>query len=494
MVNPGLHREVIKILLGSFKNVSLSAIVGLDLGDEIELIYSIRADGALLHIETSVPKSNPKIESICDLIPGADFHEREVFDLLGVDFLGHPSLKRLILPEDWPEKLFPLRKDADLTSVKNMPVSPASLNNEIKTNERSIKILLGPQHPAMIEPERFVLTVDGETVVDVKPRIGYVHRGIEKAAEGRTYLQNIYLVERVCGICNACHTTCFCQAVEALLGVSVPKKALYLRTIILELNRIHSHMLLLGHAGLLIGYETLFHYLWRDRESIMELMEILTGNRVITSFITIGGVRRDIKEDVIREMKNKLRSLTERVAFYRAILEDDPTFKARTRNIGFLGREEAVRFCVVGPVARASGVKMDVRKDEPYAAYDEIPFKVIVRSEGDSWARFMVRLDEVDESINIISYALDNLPSGAYRVRVPRIVPAGEAISRVEAPRGELFYYVKSNGSSYPERVKIRTPTFANILSFIHLTRGCNIADIPVIFSSLDPCFSCTDR
>ncbi|MEM1673934.1 MAG: NADH-quinone oxidoreductase subunit C [Candidatus Bathyarchaeia archaeon] len=225
VVNPGLHREVIKILLGSFKNVSLSAIVGLDLGDEIELIYSIRVDGSLLHIETSVPKSDPKIESICDLIPGADFHEREVFDLLGVDFLGHPSLKRLILPEDWPEKLFPLRKDADLTSVKNMPISPASLNNEIETNERSIKILLGPQHPAMIEPERFVLTVDGETVVDVKPRIGYVHRGIEKAAEGRTYLQNIYLVERVCGICNACHTTCFCQAVEALLGVSVPKKS-----------------------------------------------------------------------------------------------------------------------------------------------------------------------------------------------------------------------------------------------------------------------------
>ncbi|MEM1716626.1 MAG: hypothetical protein QXN24_03305 [Candidatus Bathyarchaeia archaeon] len=267
-----------------------------------------------------------------------------------------------------------------------------------------------------------------------------------------------------------------------------------MRSIILELNRIHSHMLLLGHAGLLIGYETLFHYLWRDRESIMELMEILTGNRVITSFITIGGVRRDIKENVIREMKNKLRSLTERVAFYRAILEDDPTFKARSRNIGFLGGEEAVRFCVVGPVARASGVKMDVRKDEPYAAYDEIPFKVIVRSEGDSWARFMVRLDEISESINIISYALDNLPSGAYRVRVPRIVPAGEAISRVETPRGELFYYVKSNGSSYPERVKIRTPTFANILSFIHLTKGCNIADVPVIFSSLDPCFSCTDR
>ncbi|MEM3591753.1 MAG: NADH-quinone oxidoreductase subunit C [Candidatus Bathyarchaeia archaeon] len=273
MVNPGLHREVIRILLESFGDVSLSAIIGLDLSDKVGLIYSIRIDGNLLQIETSVSKSDPKIESIIDLIPGADFHEREVFDLLGVVFLGHSALERLILPEGWPEKLFPLRKDADLTAAKDMPINPVSLNDEIKEgDEGSIKVLLGPQHPAMIEPERFILTTDGETVVDVKPRMGYVHRGIEKAVEGRTYLQDIYLVERVCGICNACHTTCFCQAVEALLGESIPKRALYLRTIILELNRIHSHMLLLGHAGLIMGYETLFHYLWRDRESIMEIM------------------------------------------------------------------------------------------------------------------------------------------------------------------------------------------------------------------------------
>jgi Ni,Fe-hydrogenase III large subunit len=482
------------MLLDSFREVGLSAITSLDLGDKIGLIYHIRVEGSLINIETAISKSEAKIDSIVDLIPGANFHEREVFDLMGVIFAGHPSLKRLLLPEDWPENLFPLRKDSDLTAVKDISLSNISPKDEMVSEEERVKIFLGPQHPAMVEPERFALTVDGEVVTEVEPRLGYVHRGIEKVAERRTYLQDIYLVERVCGICNACHTTCFCETVEALLGVNIPRRAQYLRTIILELNRIHSHMLLLGHAGLEMGYENLFHYLWRDRESIMELIELLTGNRVITSFVTIGGVRRDIKETIIKEVKSRVGDLRKKMPFYRAIMEDDATFKARTRSLGVLGKGDATRLCVVGPVARASGVERDVRRDEPYAAYGEIPFRVIVRSEGDSWARFMVRLEEIDESMNIIDYALDNMPSGAYRVRVPRVIPAGEAVSRVEAPRGELFYYMKSNGTSSPERVKIRTPTFANILAFTYIARGCNIADIPVIFSSLDPCFSCTDR
>jgi NADH-quinone oxidoreductase subunit D len=253
-------------------------------------------------------------------------------------------------------------------------------------------------------------------------------------------------------------------------------------------------MLLLGHAFLEVGYETLFHYMWRDREPIMDIMENLTGNRVITSFITIGGVRRDLREEYIPIIKAELAKLKDKIDFYRQIFENDSTIKVRTKGIGVLSKHDALKLCVVGPVARGSGVRIDVRRDEPYAAYNEIEFNVITYDDGDSWARFMVRLDEIVESINIIQYALDHLPSGPYRVRVPRIVPAGEAISRVEAPRGELFYYVKSNGTAYPERVKIRTPTFSNIPSFIHIAEGCNIADVPAIFSSLDPCFSCTDR
>jgi len=490
------HRDAIKFLLEQDENAGISAITGVDLGEKIELMYHIRIFGTIITIGVNVSKENAKIESVTDLIPGANFHEREVSDLFGITFEGHPNPKRLILPEDWPENVFPLRKDTVLTNIQSKKEgrNPSKDDVQVAANERLVNIVMGPQHPALIEPEKFSLKVDGEIVKEVEPRIGYVHRGVEKAAESRTYLQDIYLVERICGICNACHAACFCQTVEALMGVNVPPRARYLRTIILELNRIHSHMLLLGHAGLEIGYETLFHYMWRDREPILDIVEELTGNRIIASFITIGGVRRDLKEEAIPKINAELETLKERMNFYRRIFEKDSTLRMRTKNVGVLSKQDALKLCVVGPVARGSGVDMDVRRDEPYAAYNEIPFRVITYDDGDSWARLMVRLDEIVESINIIQYALEHLPSGPYRVRVPRIVPAGEAIGRVEAPRGELFYYIKSNGTAFPERVKVRTPTFANILSFVKIAEGGNIADVPASFVSLDPCFSCTDR
>ncbi|MEM2092771.1 MAG: NADH-quinone oxidoreductase subunit D [Candidatus Bathyarchaeia archaeon] len=489
--------NVVKILLEEDKDSRVSAVTAVDMGNNISVMYHMSSSGELLTFKVEVPKEKAVIPSITGLIPGVNFHEREVMDLFGVTFEGHPTPQRLILPDKWPNGIYPLRKDVENAELSRVLGSVEGLYNEHGENPEEgalVKIIVGPQHPALIEPEKFVLEVDGETVVKVSPRIGYVHRGVEKAAEKRTYIQDIYLVERICGICNACHAACFCQTVEEILGIETPPRAKYLRTIILELNRIHSHMLLLGHTGLEIGYETLFHYMWRDREPIMDLVEMLTGNRVLASYITIGGVRRDINEQAISKVKFELAKLKSRLPFYRDLFENDPTIKSRTRNVGVLDRSDAVKFCVVGPVARASGIAADVRKDEPYAAYGEIPFNVIVRDEGDSWARLMVRLDEIGESIKIIEYALDHLPTGPYRVRVPRIVPGGEAIDRVEAPRGELFYYIKSNGTAYPERVKVRTPTFSNILSFIHMAQGANIADVPAIFASLDPCFSCTDR
>jgi Ni,Fe-hydrogenase III large subunit/Ni,Fe-hydrogenase III component G len=495
-VKAGAHRDAIKILLEQDENAGISAVTGIDLDETIELMHHVRICGTIITIGTNVPKENAKIESIADLIPGANFHEREVSDLFGITFEGHPNPKRLILPEDWPEKVFPLRKDVTAANFQCKTENSRALNGngQVSNGEDLVNIVLGPQHPALIEPEKFSLKVDGEIVKEVEPRIGYVHRGIEKATESRTYLQDIYLVERICGICNACHAACFCQTVEAIMGVNVPPRARYLRTIILELNRIHSHMLLLGHSGFEVGYETLFHYMWRDREPVLDIVEELTGNRVIASFITIGGVRRDLREDVIPKINAELETLKGKMNFYRQLFENDSTLKMRTKNVGVLSKQDALKLCVVGPVARGSGVNMDVRRDEPYAAYNETPFRVITYDEGDSWARLMVRLDEIVESINIIQYALEHLPSGPYRLRVPRIVPAGEAIGRVEAPRGELFYYVKSNGTAYPERVKVRTPTFANIPSFVQIAKDGNIADVPASFVSLDPCFSCTDR
>lgn len=489
-------RDVLKTLLETNKNAGIVALTGLDMDKKIGLMYHICTNGVIVTVKTEVPKKNPKIPTITDLIPGAQFHERETADLFGVIFEGHPNPARLVLPEDWPENLYPLRKDTKIDEALTKTESPKSQAETVQAQSDGdlINIIIGPQHPALLEPEKFSLKVDGEIVKHVEPRIGYVHRGIEKAAEQRTYLQDVYLVERICGICNSCHATCFVETVEKILGVDVPLRARYLRTIILELNRLHSHLLLLGHAGLEIGYETLFQYMWRDREPVMDLTELLTGNRVMSSVMTIGGVRRDLQETDVPKIKAQLATLSKKMAFYHKLFENEPSLKMRTKNVGVLSKEDALKLCVVGPVARGSGVAIDVRKDEPYEAYGEIPFNIVTRDEGDSWARLMVRLAEVAESIKIIDYALDHMPSGPFRVKVPRVVAAGEAVNHVEAPRGELFYYVKSNGTAYPERVKVRTPTFANIPSFIKIAEGGNIADVPPSFVSLDPCFSCTDR
>ncbi|MCW4045455.1 MAG: NADH-quinone oxidoreductase subunit C [Candidatus Bathyarchaeota archaeon] len=490
------NRDALKLLVEADKNAGIIALTGVDLGAQIGLLYHIRTNGAVITLKSEVPKESPRIPTITDIIPGALFHEREAADLFGVVFEGHPNPARIVLPEDWSENLYPLRKDAKIDNAtvkcessksKPEPVPPQS-------DGSLVNIIIGPQHPALLEPEKFSVKVNGEIVKQVEPRIGYVHRGVEKAAEQRTYLQDVYLVERICGICNSCHATCFVEAVEKILGTQVPPRAKYIRTIILELNRLHSHLLLLGHAGLEIGYETLFQYMWRDREPIMDVTELLTGNRVISSAIAVGGVRRDIRESDVPKIKAVLADLKKKMALYRQLYTNERTLKMRTQNVGTLSKEDAVKLCVVGPVARGSGVNIDVRKEEPYEAYGEIPFKLITYNTGDSWARFMVRIDEIDESISIIDYALDHLPAGPFRVRAPRVVAAGEAVNRVEAPRGELFYYVKSNGTAYPERVKVRTPTYANLPAFLKTAEGGNIADVPANFVSLDPCFSCTDR
>ncbi len=488
----GLHRDVLKAMLEADEKTGITAITGLDLGANLGLIYHTHTACGFFGIRAEVPKEKPNIQTIVDIIPGAAFHELEVADLFGIAFEGNPSPPHFILSENWPAGVYPLRKDVKASEVKLEP-SPSDVTREPESG-KLVKFIIGPQHPALLEPEKFDITVEGEVVKKVDPRLGYVHRGIEKAAESRSYVQDIYLVERVCGICNPCHACGFVETVEKLLKCDVPPRAKYLRVIALELNRLHSHLLTLGHAGLEIGYETLFQYFWRDREPIMDLIELTTGNRVYGSLMTIGGVRRDLKDSDIPIIRKTLDDLMKKVPFYRKVYLDEPSIKARMQDVGTLSREEAIKLCVCGPVARGSGYDIDIRKDDPYEAYGEIPFKEIVYTEGDTWARMNVRMDEVEEAIKIILYALDHLPKGPIRVDVSRYVPAGEAINRVEAPRGELFYYVKGNGTASPERVKIRTPTFANLPSFLTTAIGENIADVPPNFVSLDPCFSCTDR
>ncbi len=487
---PNQLREIIETILAADPKIQLVTITGLDLGENLGAYYHMRPTQGYLTIKIQVPKSNPKIASITDLISGATFAELEATDLLGIVFEGNSLPGHFLLAENWPDGVFPLRKDVDIKDVQLTPIPPKPEEED----ENTFKVIIGPQHPALIEPEKLSVTVAGEIVTNVDPRIGYVHRGIEKAAETRTYSRDIYLVERICGICNAAHARTFAAAVEEILKVDVPQRAKYIRTITLELNRLHSHLLTLGHACLEMGYETLFQYFWRDREPIMDLIELTSGNRVYSSTICLGGVRRDLNPADFPKIKETLEALRRKVPGYRDTYQNNKSIRLRMEGVGLLSREDATKYCVVGPVARGSGLDIDVRKDVPYEAYNEIPFKEIVYKEGDTWARMNVRMDEVEESINIIEYALDHLPEGPIKIVVPRVVPAGEAIAAIEAPRGELFYYVKSNGTPNPDRVKVRTPTYANLPSFLKTAIGQNLADCPVNFVSLDPCFSCTDR
>lgn len=486
-----LHREVIKTLLEADSITALVTITSLDLGQNLGVYYHLRTSKGYLTVKTVVPKDNPQAKTITDLIPGAAFIELESSDLLGIKFEGNSLTGHFLLSENWPEGVFPLRKDVNLNEVK---LEPMPVKEESEEEGNVFKVIIGPQHPALIEPEKLSVTVSGEIVTNVEPRIGYVHRGIEKAAESRSYNQDIYLVERICGICNAAHAVIFAETVEKILKLDIPPRAKYLRTIALELNRLHSHLLTLGHACIEMGYDTLFQYLWRDREPVMDLIELTSGNRVYSSAITIGGVRRDINEAEFPKIKSTLEDLRKKIPAYQETYRNNKSIRLRMEGVGVLSREDALKLCVVGPVARGSGLSIDVRKLEPYEAYGEIPFKQIVYTEGDTWARMNVRMDELIESINIIEYALDHLPAGPIKMKAPKIVPAGEAITVNEAPRGELFYYVKSNGTASPDRVKVRTPTFANLPSFLKTAIGQNFADCPVNFVSLDPCFSCTDR
>ncbi len=358
----------------------------------------------------------------------------------------------------------------------------------------TVTIPIGPQHPALKEPANFSITVAGEKILYTSSRLGYNHRGMEKACESRTYIQDIYLLERICGICSHAHSTAFAQAVEEIAGLALPPRALYIRTLIGELERVHSHLLWLGVAGHEIGFDTLLMYSWRDREIVMELLALLGGNRVNYGINTIGGVRRDISDEHIARALNDIDKLEERTKYYIDIATSEPSFIARLAGVGYISHEDAVRLQAVGPTGRASNVPIDIRASDPYSAYAEMDFKVITDDHCDVYGRAVVRLLELMESYRIARQVLKELPDGPIAVKAPRKIPAGEAVSRVEAPRGEDVHYVQANGSDKPERVRVRASTLANIQTVNKMMENNNLADAPIIIAAIDPCFSCTDR
>jgi len=363
-----------------------------------------------------------------------------------------------------------------------------------KNRKNRIVLPIGPQHPSLKEPASFRITLEGEKVVNAVIGLGYNHRGLEKACESRNYIQNLYLIERVCGICSHTHSTAFCQGIEELAGLSIPRRAAYIRVIVAELERLHSHLLWLGVAGHEIGFDTLFMYTWRDREKVLDILAEVCGNRVNYGINTIGGVRRDINESMLEDILKMADTLQDQIKYYLDLALTETTLSARLAGVGRLSREDALRFGAVGPVARSAGIEDDIRVTEPYAAYGEIPVKPVTDTNADVFGRTVVRIKEMLESLNIIRFCIENLPDGDIAVKTPLRIPAGEVISRTEAPRGEDIHFIRSNGSDMPERVRVRAPSEANWRGMKHMLEGGYLADVPITIAAIDPCYSCTDR
>ena len=358
----------------------------------------------------------------------------------------------------------------------------------------SYNIPIGPIHVVLEEPIYFKLQVEGETVVGLEINAGHAHRGMEFLAMQRNFYQNLTLTERVCSLCSNNHPFTYCMAVEKIAGIQIPERAEYLRTIADEIKRIASHLFNIGLLPHIIGFDSLFMHAMELRETMQDLKESVFGNRMNLSVNTIGGVRYDISPEQKKYILETLENLKKPLEELTKICLTNASIRRRTEGVGVLPTDKAVEYGVVGPVARGSGVGYDVRVDNPYAAYDKIKANAVVKRNGDVFSRLTVRLEEVVESIRIVEQSLAQLPDGPTELDYIPDIPAGEAIAKSEAPRGELIYYARTNGTPIPERLKWRVPTYPNWEALKVMMPGSKIADIPVIVGSVDPCISCTER
>jgi ech hydrogenase subunit E len=353
-------------------------------------------------------------------------------------------------------------------------------------------IPFGPQHPVLPEPIHFDLVTEDEKVIDAVPSISYVHRGLERLIEKRDFIDFTYVAERICGLCSFMHCLGYCQAVEEIMGIEVPERALYLRTIWAELSRLHSHIFWLGVAADAFGFESLFMQALRLRESVLNIFEETTGARVILGICKVGGVKRDIDADSLKGIVIQLAILKADLEEISNVFINDYSVRHRLAGVGFISREDAYKLGCVGPMARASGLAIDMRA-LGYAAYKDLDVEPVVESAGDCYARCLVRIHENFQSIDLIRQAAGKIPEGPIDVKVTG-APDGEYYSRVEQPRGEVIHYVKGNGARFLQRFRVRVPTFSNIPAMIKVLKGSQVADVPNIILTLDPCISCTER
>jgi ech hydrogenase subunit E len=353
-------------------------------------------------------------------------------------------------------------------------------------------IPFGPQHPVLPEPIHLDLVLEDELVVEAIPSIGFIHRGLEKLVEKKDFIEYVYVAERICGICSFIHGMTYCMAIEEIMKLDVPQRAHFLRVIWSELSRIHSHLLWLGLMADAFGFESLFMQSWRIRERILDIIEETTGGRVIFGSSKVGGVRRDISKEKMQEIIQRLKMYEKEIRELANVFIKDASVKHRLCGVGVLTKDEAYALGAVGPTARGSGVVSDMRK-LGYSAYKQIDFEPIIETAGDSYSRCLVRIKEIFQSIDMIVQVADKMTDGPIDIKVTG-TPNGEFFARSEQPRGEAVYYAKANGTKFLERLRVRTPTFANIAPLLKILPGASLADVPVLVLTIDPCISCTER
>lgn len=350
----------------------------------------------------------------------------------------------------------------------------------------------GPQHPVLPEPIHIDLVLDDTKVLEAVPSIGYVHRGLESLVKKKDFNEMVYVAERVCGICSFMHGMGYCEAVEQIMGVEVPTRGKYLRTIWAEMSRLHSHLLWLGLLADAFGFESLFMHSWKLRERILDMIEASTGGRVIFSVNQVGGVLKDMPTDMLKSFDKELTAMYKEIKETTDVFLNDYTVKHRLVGIGILSKDDAIRRGACGPMMRASGIAVDMRKTG-YEAYGDLDFEVITSDKCDSYARCEVRIGEIFQSIELIHQAIAKIPDTEIAVPV-KGMPNGEAFIRMEQPRGEAFYYVRANGTKFLDRMRVRTPTFANLPALCQMLQGAQYADVPLLVLTIDPCVSCTER
>jgi Ni,Fe-hydrogenase III large subunit len=497
-VEPGDIVESVKGLLGEGARMIYAS--GVDMGvDGIQVNYYFSLDhlerGKHKVLRTCLDRDNPVIQSVTPITDQADWSERELIEFLGVKVQGHPNPSHLWLPLNWEDIYMGDRPEASHETERINAAPPVKPPKENIVTLPVTAIPYGPYHPAFIESNYLKMSVEDEIVKKADLKLGFNHRSIIKLMERRDYYKDIFLAERICGFCNSHHVMTLAKSVEDIADIDVPPKAQLARTLLCEMERIQSHLLAIGLIGDLTGFRTMLMHSLRIREDMQDSLEVLSGQRVTHGLITLGGIRRDITPSQADFILNKLKTMKKSVpGFFDQCLSND-VLVGRLRGVGVLSKENAIKLGAVGPTARGSGHGIDVRKNSPYAAYEDVDWDVITENGCDSLARMKVKMRETLMSMHIAEQCCDRIKSAPAELaaRVGEL-PCAEAIAKSEPPRGELLYHVASNGTNTPDFVRIRVPTFLTAHIMLRLIQGGWVGDVPAIIGSIDPCFSCTDR